>query len=349
MHQDLFREIDAGLAAGASDWQFKAGEPCVIRVHGALRRLEGPVSDEARLHALAMAALASPTRPSPGCDAGFERGGEYYRLHAYTSGGAYCLALRHIPGRIRGLASLGVPPAFADSALQAARGLILVTGSTGSGKSTTLAAALDHLNARSESLILTLEDPIEFRHAHRKGLVRQLQKGIDFETYAEAIRGALRSDPDVMLIGEMRDGETIAAALTAAETGLLVLGTLHCGSARDAISRIIDAHSPERAPEVRLQLAKSLVAVLAQQLVRSRDRRRVAAFELLLATAGVRHLIEDPAGNHGLLANEISTGGAQGMISMDQSLIDLWRRRQIDRAEALRASANPEAIERQLR
>jgi twitching motility protein PilT len=342
---DLFGEIDAGLRAGASDWQFKGGEPCSVRVHGNIVPVAQPPLSEARLQALVMAALGSPSRIPADFDAAFSHGGEFFRLHTYSAGGAFCFNLRHVPSRIRQLDSLGVPSAFREVALKSPRGLILVTGPAGSGKSTTLASAIDHLNGQNPEVILTFEDPIEFRHSNRRGLVRQLQKGLDFDSFAHALRGALRSDPDVILVGELRDPETIAAALTAAETGHLVLGTLHCGTARDAVSRIADAFPAERAAEVRAQLAKNIVAVLAQQLVRTREHRLAGAFELMLGTTGVRHLIADPGQKYGLLANEIATGAGHGMVSMDQSLQDLWRRRVIERAEALRCAAHPAALE----
>jgi twitching motility protein PilT len=174
--------------------------------------------------------------------------------------------------------------------------------------------------------------------------VRQLEKGRDFPDFAQALRGALRCDPDVIGVGELRDRETIAAALTAAETGHLVLGTLHCATAADAVSRIVDVFPAERAPEVRLQLAHSLVAVLAQRLARAANRKLVGAFELLLATPAVRHLIADPAGKCQLLPNEIATGSIRGMIAMDQFLEDLHRRRVIDRGEALRLASNPAGL-----
>ena len=210
---NLFGELEAGLAAGASDWQFRGGEPCWIRVGGDLRRLDQPPLPEPRVQALAMAALGSSLPIRPETDAAFAYGGEFFRLHAYSAGGVFCCNLRHISSRIRPLDELGVPPAVRGTALASPRGLILVTGPAGSGKSTTLAAAIDHLNSRSEGVILTFEDPIEFRHRSRRCLVRQMQRGLDFETFAGALRGSLRSDPDVILVGEMRDTETVAAAL----------------------------------------------------------------------------------------------------------------------------------------
>lgn len=341
----LFGEIDAGLEAGASDWQFRGGEPCHIRVHGRMIRLDRPPQPGTRVQALARAALGSAEPVPPDHDASFEYRGEFFRFHSYSADGVFCFNLRHIPGSIPALSALRVPPAFQEIALSRPRGLILVTGSSGSGKSTTLASAVDHLNRRRPELILSFEDPIEFRHRNEKGVIRQMEKGRDFASFAQALRGALRCDPDVILVGEMRDGETIAAAITAAETGHLVLGTLHCATARDAISRIIDAHPADRGAEIRTQLSKNIVAVLAQQLVPSLDGRRAGAFELMLATPGVRSLIADPAGKYGLLPNEIATGRAYGMISMDQSLEDLWRRRVIDRAQALEFAVNAGALE----
>ena len=343
--ENLFAELEVGLAAGASDWQYKAGEPCWVRVHGAMRRIEQPPLPAPRLQALAMAAIGSAVPIGIGRDAAFAHAGAFFRLHAYSAGGDFCLNLRHIPREIRPLEALGAPSAFRRAVLASARGLVLVTGPAGSGKSTTLAATIDALNAERSGVILTYEDPIEFRHGNRRCLVRQQQKGVDFGDFAEGLRGALRADPDILLVGEMRDGETISAAMTAAETGHLVLGTLHCGAARDAVSRIIDAYPPERSADARLQLAKSLVAVLAQQLVPSRDGRRVGAFELMLATPGIRHLIAEPGGRHHLLANEIATGRSHGMIAMDQALEDLWRRRTIGRPETLAAAVHPAALE----
>ena len=342
---NLFGELDVGLAAGGSDWQFKGGEPGYIRVGGQLTPIDQPPQSQGRLQAFAMAALDSASPILPDVDASFEYRGEFFRLHSYSAGGTFCFNLRHVPSAIRSLAELGVPAAFQQAVLQSLRGLFLVTGPTGSGKSTTLAASLDHRNRHHAEMILTFEDPIEFRHRNLKGVVRQLEKGRDFSTFAQALRGALRCDPDVILVGEMRDLETIAAALTAAETGHLVLGTLHCATAADAVSRMVDVFPAERAAEVRLQLSKNLGAVLAQQLVRSADRKLVGVFELLLATPAVRHLIADPAGKCQLLPNEIATGTSRGMVAMDQSLEDLCRRRVIDRAEALRFAFNPASLE----
>lgn len=333
----LSEAIDIGLKLGASDWHFKAGELWFARVNGDLVAQPKPRIDEASLQELKDFSREGIERR----DSSFAYRGEFFRLHSYSSAGTLCLHLRHIPGGVPELAKLNLPAAFAERALSSPRGLILVTGPTGSGKSTTLAAAVDYLSTREAGLIQTFEDPIEFRHKDKRGIVRQQELGIDFNCFASAVRGALRSDPDCLMIGEMRDLETIAAALTAAETGHLVLATLHCATARDAISRIIDAQPPERLGEVRAQLAKNLVAVLAQQLVKGKEGGRVGVFELLLVTPAVRNLIADPANKYDLIPNEIATGASHGMIAMDQSLNDLIRRGKIEEAEALRIAVNP--------
>jgi len=332
--------LEAGLRAGATDWQFRAGEAGYYRAGGQLRRAAEPPLAEADLQAFAAQVLRTGDPVRPETDASFDHGGARFRLHAYSAEGAFCCTLRRLPD----LSALGVPAAFASQALGGAPGLILVTGPTGSGKTTTLAAAIDYLNRERAAMILTLEDPIEYRHPHRRSVVRQMEKGRDFHDFAAALRGALRIDPDVILVGEMRDRETIAAALTAAETGHQVLATLHAPSAPAAVARVLGAFPAEHAAEVRAQLAETLLAVLAQQLVQPAGRPAVAAFELLLATPGVRHLIADPARKHRLLANEIATGGGHGMIAMDQSLEDLWRRGLLGREDALRAAFQPAGL-----
>jgi twitching motility protein PilT len=347
--EDLFAEIEAGLRQGASDWQFKGGEPCAVRIRGDMARLETGPLPEVRLQAIAAAALGRAGRVPADLDAAFARAGECFRIHTYSAGGIFCFNLRHIPGRIPALELLGLPAAFRDAARRSTRGLILVTGPAGAGKSTTLAAVVDHRNRHRPEVIFTFEDPVEFRHPGRRAVVRQLQKGQDFADFGAALRGALRCDPDTILVGEMRDPETVAAAIGAADTGHLVLATLHCGAARDAVSRVLESYPGERIGEVRGQLAKCLVAVLAQQLVHTRERRLESAFELLLPTPAVRHVIADPGARLELLDHEIATGRAHGMVAMDQALEDLWRRQVIDRDEALRAAARPAALEQRLR
>jgi len=357
---DLLSELAAGLAAGASDWQFCAGQPAAYRVGGRIVIPEGPPLTADRIEALirdfggarspsALAPTAlDPASPAPP-DTCFRWQNDLFRFHAFTAGGAPCFTLRRLPVAAPELDALGVPAEFTRQALAAQRGLILVTGPTGSGKSTTLAAAVDRLNRERPAVILTLEDPIEYRHASRRAVVRQLEQGTDFTSFAAALRGALRADPDILLVGEMRDAETIGAALSAAETGHLVLATLHASSAPEAVARITGAFPPAHAAEIRAQCAHSLVAVLAQQLVRTPSGKAVAAFELLISTPAVRHLIQDADRRFSMLANEISTGREAGMVAMDQSLEELWRRGLIARSEALRTAFNPATLEPRLR
>ncbi|HEY3758044.1 MAG TPA: ATPase, T2SS/T4P/T4SS family [Opitutaceae bacterium] len=339
-----------GIAAGASDWQFGAGLPVSVRIEGRMA-VADPTEILAQESVLAFAASATgrATAPDPGYDASFFCAGHLFRFHAFTAfGGRYCFSLRRLAGEPPDLTELGVPSAFAQTALKARRGLILVSGPTGSGKSTTLAAAIRRLNAERSSVIFTLEDPIEFRHPPIQSVVRQLEKGVDFTTFAEALHGALRADPDILLVGEMRDRETMSAALAAAETGHLVLATLHAASAAEAVSRITGAFDASDAAEIRAQFAQQLVAVLAQQLVHGVCGKSIAAFELLLATPGVRRLIADPGRRCALLDNEISLGGSQGMVSMDQSLEALVRRGAISRAEGTGSAFQPREFGRRL-
>ena len=349
-------ELTAGLEAGASDWQFCAGQPVAFRVGGRMVTPGEPPLTEDRLKAIMISlggarspSALAPTALDAAPDTCVRHRNELFRIHAYTAGGAVCFTLRRLPAQVPDLGSLGVPAEFGRQALAAQRGLILVTGPTGSGKSTTLAATVDRLNQERQAVIVTLEDPIEYRHPSRSAVVRQLEKGTDFASFSAALRGALRADPDILLVGEMRDTETIAAALSAAETGHLVLATLHAASASEAVARITGSFPPAHAAEVRAQCAQSLVAVLAQQLVRTPAGKAVAAFELLVGTPAVKHLIQDADRRFSMLANEISTGRHAGMIAMDQSLEDLWRRGVIARSEALRAAFHPGALEPRLR
>lgn len=339
--------LAAGIKAGASDWQFCAGQPLALRVDGRMIPADGAPLTTDQVHGYAASAAGAEAPPPAGHDASFECAGQLFRFHAYSAfGGSYCFALRRLASAPPDLAALGAPPGFARSALAARRGLILVSGPTGSGKSTTLAAAINRLNQERAAVIFTLEDPIEYRHRPQRSIIRQLEKGADFANFAEALHGALRADPDILLVGEMRDRETMSAALSAAETGHLVLATLHAASAPEAIARITGAFDADHAAEIRSQLAQQLVAVLAQQLVRGAAGKPVAAFELMLATPGVRRLIADPQRRGSLLANEISTGHAHGMVGMDQSLEDLCRRGLIPRSEARQAALQPNEFPR---
>jgi len=259
-------------------------------------------------------------------------GGYRFRVNAHMQRGTAAAAIRLIPSEIPNVASLGLPPIVFDLALRH-QGLVLVTGPTGSGKSTTLAAMIDLINRTRNCHVITIEDPIEFLHESRVAVVEQRELGLDTASFASALKFILRQDPDVILIGEMRDQETIAAALTAAETGHLVLGTLHANDAPQTADRLIDIFPPHQQQQIRVQLASEVLAVLAQRLlVRADGQGRVAAFEVMLGSIAVRRLIRDSKAHQ--LASTMETAGGEGMITLEKSVQDLVRRGLVTRDEA---------------
>src|SRR5450755_815956 len=263
------------------------------------------------------------------------------RVNAYLQRGAVSAAFRVIPGKADSLERLGMPHAVREMSTLP-RGIVLVTGPTGSGKSTTLASLIDEINSTREEHILTIEDPIEFLHSHKRCIVNQRELGCDATSFADALRAALRQDPDVILVGEMRDLETISTALTAAETGHLVLATLHTQDAPQTIDRIIDVFPSHQQQHVRVMLSVALQGVVAQQLLPTADGAgRVAAVEVLIPTPGVRNLIRE--GKTHQIYSAIQTGGEHGMQTMDAALTELVRAGTITREVArLRASAPAE-------
>ena len=267
-----------------------------------------------------------------------------FRVIAYQHNGGVGVALRSIPTELPSLESLGLP-ATVQQVLSVGKGLVLVTGPTGSGKSTTLAAMVDHINRTQRGHIITLEDPIEFVHEFRNCVVTQRQVGIHAPTFAEALRGALREDPDVVMVSDLRDLETTQLALTAAETGILVLGTLHTKGALRTMDRIINVFPPRRQPQVRSMLADSLRLVISQRLVRTVDlSRRVVAAETLVNTTAVAAMIRQ--GNTHKLQSVLQAGGRHGMQSLDAVLQDLVRREVISGEEAYEHAADRAQFER---
>jgi len=249
-----------------------------------------------------------------------------FRVNAFFQRGSVGGVLRLVSSEILSFDRMGLPQAVADVAKQP-RGLVLVTGPTGSGKSTTLAAMIDMINTDFRKHIVTVEDPVEFFHTHKRSIVNQRELGDDTRSFERALRSALRQAPDVILVGEMRDFETIGAAVTAAETGHLVMGTLHTNSAPEAVDRIIDVFPEAQQAQVRVQLANNLHAILTQQLVPKQGGGRVLAYEFLVATPAVRNLIRE--GKTHQILSAIQMGGQHGMISMDACLADLHLRRVI--------------------
>src|SRR5882724_10962993 len=336
------------IAHFASDLHLKVGSFPVMRVGGELHPIvEAPkLSPEDTLD-MAFSMMSNRQKQKlkevSEVDIAYSvKGLGRFRANIFQQRGSVSLVLRVIPDQSRSTAALGLPPVI-DKIAEERRGLILVTGATGSGKSTTLAAMIDRINATRSGHIVTIEDPIEFLHPDKKAFVTQREVDVDTRSFAEALRGALRQDPDVILVGEMRDSETIETALTAAETGHLVLSTLHTLDATETISRIIAAFPPHQQKQVRLQLGSVLRGVVSQRLVpRADGKGRVAAVEVLVANSRVREMVEDKD-----RTKEIPTAIAQsyttyGMQTFDQSLMLLYRQNVITYEEAVRQSSNPD-------
>ena len=272
--------------------------------------------------------------------------GQRFRVNAYRQQGAAALAIRIINSRIYSFNELGLPDVLAYLSRRP-RGLVLVTGPTGSGKSTTLAAMVDLINSEQAHHIITLEDPIEFMHHHKKSLINQREIGRDTISFATALRSAMREDPDVILVGEMRDPETIAIAITAAETGHLVFGTLHTSSAAQTIDRIIDVFPPFQQQQIRVQLANAIQGVVAQQLIPRIDKPgRAAAVEIMVATPAIHNLIRE--GKTYQIISQIQTGMKYGMQSLDMSLKTLYQGKVISREEVINRALDPESLQKML-
>ncbi len=331
-----------GVRQGASDLHISAGLPPLLRVDGDMRRLDLPPLAPREAQALVYAVMADRQRKEfeerLECDFAFEIPGlARFRANVFAHSRGIGAAFRTIPNRIRPLEELGAPPVLRELT-EAPRGLVLVTGPTGSGKSTTLAAMIDLINGRDRSHVLTVEDPIEFVHESRKSLVNQRELHRDTHAFSDALRSALREDPDVILVGELRDLETIRLALTAAETGHLVFATLHTSSAAKTIDRVIDVFPAGEKALVRSMLSESLRAVVSQTLVKRADGGRVAAWEVMVGTPAIRNLIrEDKVAQ---MYSAIQTGAVHGMQTLDQSLTELVRRGTVRRDEALALAQN---------
>lgn len=269
-----------------------------------------------------------------------------YRVNAFKQRGTVALAFRLVSSEIPSPEALGVPESVIDL-YQSKRGLVLVTGPTGSGKSTTLAAIIDKANHNRDAHIITLEDPIEYLHRHDLSIVNQREIGLDSHSYASALRAALREDPDVILVGEMRDFETISVAITAAETGHLVLSTLHTIGAASTVDRIIDVFPPHQQQQIRVQFANTLEAVISQQLLPKADGNgRIAAFEVLHSNNAVRNLIRE--GKSHQLTSVMQTNRKLGMITMDDSIQQLYFEGKISKETAIQFAVDPDAMEMKL-
>ncbi len=332
---------------GASDLHLTVGSPPTLRINGKLTRLELPELGREEMHSMIYDILADEQKArfeaTHDLDFSLELSGVgRFRINAFVQRLGEGIVLRLIPSKIKTLQELAMPTILKDLAMKD-RGLVLVTGPTGSGKSTTLAAMVDHMNGNREDHIITIEDPIEFIHEHNKCNINQREVGPHTMSFAAALRSALREDPDVILVGEMRDLETIAHALTAAETGHLVLSTLHTNNAPQTISRVVDVFPPHQQEQIRVQLADSLLGVVAQTLIPTTDNQgRVAAMEIMVATPAIRNLIRENKVHQILSA--IQTGAREGMQSLDQSLKALVKTQKISNDEALRRAVEKQAF-----
>ncbi|MEN8107860.1 MAG: type IV pilus twitching motility protein PilT [Pseudomonadota bacterium] len=343
---DIAELLTFSVKNGASDLHLSAGMPPMIRVDGDMRKVNVPVLDHKTVHGLVYDIMNDKQRKDfeefLETDFSFEIPDlARFRVNAFNHNRGAGAVFRTIPSEILSLEDLGTPPIFKNIS-DNARGLVLVTGPTGSGKSTTLAAMIDYLNNKSYAHILTIEDPIEFVHESKKCLVNQREVHRDTLGFNEALRSALREDPDIILVGEMRDLETIRLALTAAETGHLVFGTLHTSSAAKTIDRIIDVFPAAEKTMVRSMLSESLRAVIAQTLMKKIGGGRIAAWEIMIGTPAIRNLIrEDKVAQ---MYSAIQTGQASGMTTLDQYLQDILVRGLISKQDARRRAANKETF-----
>ncbi len=335
---DILRLFDLVVDKNASDLHITVGRPPVIRLQGSLKNVAhpalGPAETTALIEQITPPSKLEELRRSGSADFGYAHSDRArFRVAVFRQKGFDAMVCRLIPNRLLTFEEIGLNPAVVEL-LNRPRGLFLVTGPTGSGKTTTLATMIDYVNQTQDNHIVTIEDPIEYYHDHKRCVVNQREVGTDVPSFAEAIRRALREDPDVILLGEMRDLETIATAITAAETGHLVFGTLHTTGSARTVDRIIDQFPPEQQEQVRVQLSVSLIAVISQVLMpRSDTGGRVAAFEVMTMTPGIENHIRK--NETFKIPSAIQTGRSKGMFLLDDNLLDLYEAGKIDQAQVL--------------
>ncbi len=339
---DITELLRFAVSEEASDIHVSSGEPPIMRIHGDMKRLDHPALTGDDVHRMVYDIMGDKQRKDfeelNELDFSFEMGNNRFRVNAFVQRRGKSAAFRVIPTTILSLEQLGLP-AILKKLCDHEKGLILVTGPTGSGKSTTLAGMVDFINNTREGHIITIEDPIEFVHSSKKCLVQQRELGNHTHSFANALRSAFREDPDFVLVGEMRDLETIQLAVTAAETGHLVFGTLHSSGAPQTVDRIIDVFPSAQQSQIRTQLAESLQAIITQTLCKKVGGGRVAALEIMVGTPPVRHLIREAKVHQ--LPSAMQTGKKDGMQTMDAALMELVTRGQIRREEAQTKSENP--------
>src|SRR5438309_3946626 len=340
------------VSEGASDLHIRVGTPPTIRVHGILHRVEGPTlapeDTEELMRSITSEEHIQHVRERGGSDFGFAFGEmARFRVSVFKEKGNFGIVLRQIPTKMLTMEQIGLPPSTKEL-LYKPRGLVLVTGPTGSGKTTTLASMINIINEeRDEAHIVTIEDPIEFYHKHKKAIVTQREIGVDVPSFAEALRRVLRQDPDVILVGEMRDLETIDAAITAAETRHLVFGTLHTTGAAKTIDRVVNAFPTNQQEQIRIQLSTVMQAVISQLLIPRIDKPgRVAIFEIMINTPSIAALIRDNKTFR--IQSDIQTGAKYGMVTLDSFLIDKYLAGMIAREEVVTKAQDPVTIQAKL-
>jgi twitching motility protein PilT len=336
------------VSEGAADLHIRVGTAPVIRLHGILHRVEGPTlkpeDTEELMRSITSEDHIQHVRERGGADFGFAFGEmARFRVSVFKEKGNFAMVLRQIPSKLLTMEQIGLPPSVKEL-LWRPRGLVLVTGPTGSGKTTTLASMINIINEeRDDAHLITIEDPIEYYHKHKKSLVTQREVNVDVPNFAEALRRALRQDPDVILVGELRDLETMEAAIAAAETGHLVFGTLHTTGAAKTIDRIVNAFPTNQQEQIRIQLSTVLQAVISQLLLPRSDKPgRVAVFEIMINTPSISALIRD---NKSFRINsDIQTGAKYGMVTLDGFLLEKYQLGMISQEEVITKAQDPTSI-----
>ncbi|MBP5544698.1 MAG: type IV pilus twitching motility protein PilT [Kiritimatiellae bacterium] len=352
MKYEMLEMLQLCVDEGASDLHLRVDAAPMLRIHGALTPIDGDPLDEEDTLELAKVITTeeqfAEVNERGGCDFAYAFEDQArFRVSVFKERGRFGLALRLIPNALLTLQQIGLPEQVRELLFKP-RGLVLVTGPTGSGKSTTLASMLNIINEQRDCHIITVEDPIEYYHANKKSLVTQREIGNDVPSFSESIRRALRQDPDVILIGEMRDLETMQAAITAAETGHLVFATLHTTGAATTVDRIVDAFPTEQQPQVRTQLSVSISAIISQLLLKRIDKPgRVAAFEIMIATPSIRSRIRD--NKTFMIDSDIQTGAKFGMISLDTHLMNLYTAGIISYEDLITMSRDPDTVVQKLK
>jgi twitching motility protein PilT len=333
-----------------SDIHLQVGAPPTLRMRGSMTPIDGPNLTPEDTEKLMLSITPDLHVQNVKLHGGTDFGFAYldkarFRVSVLKAKGNYGLVLRQIPNQLFDLRQIGLPDKIKEL-LYRPRGLFLVTGPTGSGKSTTLASMVNYINENRDGHIITIEDPIEYYHNHKRCIVTQREVGQDVPSFSEAIRRALRQDPDVILVGELRDLETIEAAISAAETGHLVFGTLHTNSAAKTVDRIVDAFPANMKEMIRTQLSTSIIAVVSQSLCKKNGGGRIAAYEIMVNTSSIASLIRDNKTFR--IPSDIQTGAHLGMITLDTHLMSLVNKEQIDPDEAVEKAQDPEGMRNKL-